>query len=1018
MTIPGPSSALFNTHDEAPSLRLFLTALQAATSGDSEQDDVPAALHRLLAPHRAHLQELRPIGQGAFGHVVLALNKIENRLTALKRVRFNSSVLPWAPADVLEEEHERLLREVRALAALQGCAQVVAYYHAWIEPDWGRLAARMRQAAPHMHPNFSNAADIVSRGATVVCSQECTARKAGAAGNAAAAAAGVWTGHAGRGQVFPDSSAGSLDGDGDGAHGGRHRRKAIGGVPALRRTRSLAGPSRTSSGRFAAAGVVIEAYDSPVDSGPGSGADGSGRGRVCRGAAQPSGVQEASSSSPHSSSEGEGHGRDPLYYADGDAGDAVSMGRSSGGGSFKRRESNSTGGGWWAAPLGGRRSSAGLSTTNGSTTDGSNAMLAHAADEALEGLGGPAGMGHRSTDLLGHPARLRSVDLDASSIGFNHQPGVSSAPASSSGDSSDELEGSGRVHRPGRGQVPARRRAAGARSSGIGSSGSGLGSSDDDESEGGSSQGRTSFHPDRPVPYVLFISMEFVDGCALDEWIWQRNHGGLVADGDAERRILRDVLLALHHIHARDFLHRDLKPSNVLVTQDERGCVRAKVGDLGLSVHQDRVFSFEAGAAQLKRSRIIIKEEEVTDREDTDTGVTDRDDTDAGEGGTADAGSAEVDDSDGDDSAFAADGAPGARPGGAKGPRDWQQQLGQKPGQQQQPSPGTFTARRHTNGVGTLPYQAPEQRARRSSYGAPADMWALGVLLVELFSSFTTGSERAQALMAAQRGRLPQALHAKFPEAAEMAAALLQHDPAARPTPGQLLRNPWLAALGDADAAQGAGAQPDGAVGSQNVLGTFNNRAAAAPGGGVHVRVGQTIGGLSGRTGESPVPAAAPAVLGRAPQSSAAHVSTRKSSPSALVSSAPGLPPTAVGLTAEAAAQLTGSNGTAGKSDGRIGMGEPAAGMGRAAGRMGPPPAPLGSTPSLGTAMREICQKDQEIASLKRQLTEAQEQLRRLSTSDLSSFNATGTSSSGSGEAVSAGNSTSNSGRQSGAGGT
>lgn len=85
--------------------------------------DIPSSFS---THYRAHLQELRPIGQGAFGRVVLALNKIENRLTALKRVRFNSSVLPWAPADVLEAEHERLLREVRPWPCCSLLARVAA----------------------------------------------------------------------------------------------------------------------------------------------------------------------------------------------------------------------------------------------------------------------------------------------------------------------------------------------------------------------------------------------------------------------------------------------------------------------------------------------------------------------------------------------------------------------------------------------------------------------------------------------------------------------------------------------------------------------------------------------------------------------------------------------------------------------------------------------------------------------------------------------------------------------------
>lgn len=77
-----------------------LRSLAAATRG---QQDLPGPLQRLLAPNRAHLELLRPLGHGGYGRVYLAYNRMEQRTTAVKRIRFNSSVLPWAPAAALEE---------------------------------------------------------------------------------------------------------------------------------------------------------------------------------------------------------------------------------------------------------------------------------------------------------------------------------------------------------------------------------------------------------------------------------------------------------------------------------------------------------------------------------------------------------------------------------------------------------------------------------------------------------------------------------------------------------------------------------------------------------------------------------------------------------------------------------------------------------------------------------------------------------------------------------------------------
>jgi serine/threonine protein kinase len=73
-------------------------------------------MHGLLGPpaccYRAHLDVVGPLGQGGFGSVVLALNTLDQRLTAVKQVRFTSSMPPWAQPQQLEAQHQRLLREV------------------------------------------------------------------------------------------------------------------------------------------------------------------------------------------------------------------------------------------------------------------------------------------------------------------------------------------------------------------------------------------------------------------------------------------------------------------------------------------------------------------------------------------------------------------------------------------------------------------------------------------------------------------------------------------------------------------------------------------------------------------------------------------------------------------------------------------------------------------------------------------------------------------------------------------
>lgn len=48
-------------------------------------------------------------------------------------------------------------------------------------------------------------------------------------------------------------------------------------------------------------------------------------------------------------------------------------------------------------------------------------------------------------------------------------------------------------------------------------------------------------------------------------------------------RLFKDIVAGLAHIHERGKIHRDMKPDNVLLVRDERGEVRAKLGDFGFS---------------------------------------------------------------------------------------------------------------------------------------------------------------------------------------------------------------------------------------------------------------------------------------------------------------------------------------------------------------------------------------------------------------------------------------------------
>lgn len=73
----------------------------------------------------------------------------------------------------------------------------------------------------------------------------------------------------------------------------------------------------------------------------------------------------------------------------------------------------------------------------------------------------------------------------------------------------------------------------------------------------------------------LWIVMDLVRGCTLRDLI----QTGVPIPTEIVRRIIRELLAALEHVHAHSVLHRDISPDNVLLSVD--GDV--KLSDLGLA---------------------------------------------------------------------------------------------------------------------------------------------------------------------------------------------------------------------------------------------------------------------------------------------------------------------------------------------------------------------------------------------------------------------------------------------------
>ena len=85
----------------------------------------------------------------------------------------------------------------------------------------------------------------------------------------------------------------------------------------------------------------------------------------------------------------------------------------------------------------------------------------------------------------------------------------------------------------------------------------------------------TIFDYDDQDPAGAYIAMEYIEGCALDQYIRQRPELHL----EDAVSVMHQVLGGLHYAHVRGVTHRDIKPSNLLLTRD--GLI--KIMDFGIA---------------------------------------------------------------------------------------------------------------------------------------------------------------------------------------------------------------------------------------------------------------------------------------------------------------------------------------------------------------------------------------------------------------------------------------------------
>ncbi|XP_041829567.1 eukaryotic translation initiation factor 2-alpha kinase 1 isoform X2 [Melanotaenia boesemani] len=95
---------------------------------------------------------------------------------------------------------------------------------------------------------------------------------------------------------------------------------------------------------------------------------------------------------------------------------------------------------------------------------------------------------------------------------------------------------------------------------------------------------------------------------------------------------------------------------------------------------------------------------------------------------------------------------------------------------------------RHTSGVGTFVYAAPEQ-LKGAHYDSKSDMYSIGVLALELFQPFGTEMERVRILGDLREGKIPESFCHRWPVLTTYIIKLTSKEPSVRPTASQLLQS-------------------------------------------------------------------------------------------------------------------------------------------------------------------------------------------------------------------------------------
>jgi serine/threonine protein kinase len=262
---------------------------------------------------------------------------------------------------------------------------------------------------------------------------------------------------------------------------------------------------------------------------------------------------------------------------------------------------------------------------------------------------------------------------------------------------------------------------------------------------------------------TLYIQMQLCHTATLEDWIRERNRQVAemqqpsVPMGPA-LDVFYQLCGGLAHIHQKNIVHRDLKPANIFVSQD--GTV-IKIGDFGLSkeLHDDN-------------------DDDDVDKNDNDI-IVPKHDTVHGSSSCE---------------------KPVASHHGPTDSELERQIILRSSDTTKTTATRTtsnvivnFNKQQHQNepmtvGIGTASYAAPEQ-IRSKHYGTPADIFSLGLILLELSCDFATQHEKLHNFQQCRDHQKISYYHLlnHYPDLAATILACTRPNPQDRPTAQELL---------------------------------------------------------------------------------------------------------------------------------------------------------------------------------------------------------------------------------------